>query len=597
MIDSMAPAGALPPPQAPPWAAGREPVPTRRRVILALAVAALGVVDLLSALLSHPPERLVALRHLVPTLVLDTSRTLTLLAGALLIVTAWGLRRGKRRAYALALVLCAVSVPVNLLKALDLEEAVAATGLMLVLGLSADAFRVRSRELSIASFRSGAAWFAAALLAYALAGEMALNARYGMTTEWRLAVEDAAYSMLGIGHPVEIAPASLPPAESRLVTWYHRSLSVLGLGFVVFVAIGSLRPARHQRRHRAEVTRVKALIDTHGDSTVSAFALAEDVDYFFSRNGRAVIAYRFESDVLLGVGDPIGPEEELAPLLRDFEAHCREREWRFAFYQARPERLALYEGMGWRRLPIGLDPILHVERFTLEGGAIGSVRRAAHKAAREGMVVHHVLPGADDGARFVPELQAISQEWLRAHPGGEKNFCMGRFDPRHLPQVWWSVAMNPARGRVEGFVTWEPIPARRGWALDLMRRRHDAPEGTMELLVVSAVEAAKARGDALLSLGLAALARVDAGGEPGVAAEAESEPARAFLAAQLGRFYDFAGVFTWKRKFDPDFEPRYLVYPSALDLPFVAVALARVQSPGGFRSYLERLRPRRRAGA
>src|SRR5262245_38157401 len=84
-----------------------------RRNAVALAVASMGLIDLLSALLSHPPERLLALLHLVPTEVLDTSRTFTLLAGALLLVTARGLRRGKRRAFVLALFLCALSVPVN----------------------------------------------------------------------------------------------------------------------------------------------------------------------------------------------------------------------------------------------------------------------------------------------------------------------------------------------------------------------------------------------------------------------------------------------------------------------------------------------------
>src|SRR4249920_2973240 len=56
------------------------------RRILAVLVAAMGVVDLMSALLSHPPERLVALKRLVPIDVLDTSRTFTLMAGALLII-------------------------------------------------------------------------------------------------------------------------------------------------------------------------------------------------------------------------------------------------------------------------------------------------------------------------------------------------------------------------------------------------------------------------------------------------------------------------------------------------------------------------------
>jgi phosphatidylglycerol lysyltransferase len=199
------------------------------------------------------------------------------------------------------------------------------------------------------------------------------------------------------------------------------------------------------------------------------------------------------------------------------------------------------------------------------------------------------------------ELRAISEEWLHAHPGGEKSFCMGRFDPHHLPQVWLSVAWNPARGRVEGFTTWEPIWARRGWALDLMRRRADAAPGTMDLLVVKAVVAAGERGDALLSLSLSALARVGLEAAPGAPAgssespgEAETDRAREFLAQHLARFYDFKGLFQWKRKFDPEFEDRYLVYPGNLALPRVALALARAQSPGGFSSYLRQLLPARR---
>src|SRR5262252_7266854 len=127
-----------------------------QRIVLSLAVAIMGMVDLFSALLSHPSDRLLALRHLVPTDVLDTSRTFTLLAGALLLVTAWGLRRGKRRAFVAALFLCAVSVPVNLLKAFDFEEATVAAALLFLLGVSAEAFRVRSRGLSLAALRSRA---------------------------------------------------------------------------------------------------------------------------------------------------------------------------------------------------------------------------------------------------------------------------------------------------------------------------------------------------------------------------------------------------------------------------------------------------------
>ena len=77
---------------------------------------------------------------------------------------------------------------------------------------------------------------------------------------------------------------------------------------------------------------------------------------------------------------------------------------------------------------------------------------------------------------------------------------------------------------------------------------------------------------------------------PPTAGAAASEPdrAREFLMYHLARFYDFKNLFRWKKKFNPAFEDRFLVYQDPLALPRVALALARAQSPGGLRSYLRR---------
>jgi phosphatidylglycerol lysyltransferase len=595
-----------------PIDAPRDPARTYawRRSVVSLAVAAMGIVDLLSALLSRPPERLRALVHIVPTELLETSRTFTLLAGALLLVTAWGLRRGKRRAFVAALLLCAVSVPVNLLKAFDVEEATVAAALMFVLGISADAFRVRSRGVSFAMVRSRALWFAVALALYSIIGCWVLEAKLGEGASLARAAAEAVYQLFGIG-----APSLQVPRHHGVVTWFLASISVLGVTGLIGLALIALRPATHRGRHRAEAGRVAELLRQYGDSSVSAFALGDDADYFFSRNRRAVIAYRFESDTLLVIGDPIGPAEEIPSLLRDFAQFCSDRDWQFAFFQARGERLADYRAMGWRALHIGEDPVLRPERFTLAGGAVGQVRRAVRKAEEAKIDVRHFpldhpfTPSADPEG-LMGQMQEVSHGWVRAHPGGERGFCMGKFDARRLHESWLAVAWNPIARRVEGFVTWVPIWARRGWAIDLMRRRLDSAPGTMELLVTSSVEQARTRGDAMLSLSLSALASVDEpaapnGEGPGEAAAADSgesgpapvvasraDRAREFLSQHLARFYDFKGLFRWKKKFDPEFEDRFLVYPSTLALPQVVIALVRAQSPGGgLLSYVQRRIP------
>jgi phosphatidylglycerol lysyltransferase len=578
----------------------------------------MGAIDLLSALLSHPPERIQAIRHLVPTDVLDTSRTFTLLAGALLLITAWGLRKGKRRAFVGALLLCAVSVPMNLLKAFDFEEATVAAALMFALGVTGEAFRVKSRDLSFRDLRSSAFAFILALTLYAWVGCWMLEARFapGHPGASLRAIAEVLYQVFGIG--AETLQLSFVQRHHGATRWFLDSLQLVSFATVVGIALAALQPAVHRGRHRAERTRVGDLVRRHGDSTVAAFALADDSDYFFSANGRAVIAYRFESDTLLVIGDPIGPPEEIPPLLEAFAEHCRGHDWQFAFYQARPEHLRWYRALGWRAVHIGEDPVLWTDRFSLEGPALGTVRRAVHKLERTGLEALTFVPGENpfDPERapegLLDQLKAISTEWVRSHPGGEKGFCMGRFEPARLKDVWLAVAWTPASRRVEGFVTWTPIWARRGWALDLMRRHKDAPTGAMEFLVVRTAEQARARGDAMLSLSLSALAKVDELGQPEcpsperaaagekqaeaapapaasvVAAAASEDRAREFLMERLARFYDFKGLFRWKRKFAPEFEDRYLIYPDPLALTRIARALLKVQSPGGLLGYLRR---------
>jgi phosphatidylglycerol lysyltransferase len=152
---------------------------------------------------------------------------------------------------------------------------------------------------------------------------------------------------------------------------------------------------------------------------------------------------------------------------------------------------------------------------------------------------------------------------------------------------------------VEAFCTFVPIWGRRGWTLDLMRRRSDSLTGSTEFLVVKAVERARARGDAMISLSLSALAKVPdeaiehVEGSTAAPAMASDSPAgddraREFLMETLARYYDFKNLFRWKRKFNPAFEDRFLIYPDPLALPRVARALLRAQTPAGLLSYFRR---------
>jgi phosphatidylglycerol lysyltransferase len=569
------------------------PDPIRRgglawvRLALALAVFVMGAIDVASAVLSHPPERLIGLERFLPTTVLETSRTFTLIAGALLLVTAWGLRRGKRRAFVFALFLCAVSVPVNVLKAIDVEEATVAALLLFALGVSGEAFKVKSRELSWRGWGVLALALGAAFLGAATLGAHWAAARYGGggagPASWTRALASALTGLLGLGNGVALPSPAHLGASARAARWFAQALPAIGFGYASFVAILALGPATFRTRHGPEHRRIAEIARAYGTCGVSPFVSDPDLDVFVSPNGRAAIAYRYELGVLLALGDPLGPPEEVPLLLAAFETFCRERDWEFAFFQAAPEALALYGARGWRAIHIGEEPVIDPAAFTLEGSAMGDVRRATARLEREGVRVLSFRPPTRpfdpvldaDAAAVLPGLRAVSNEWLAAHPGGEKSFGMGRFDARQLASRWVMAALS-AEGRLEAFATWAEVPAVRGWSLDLTRRRHDAPPGVMDLLVARAALEARDRGDGGLSLGLSALVTMDERADP------DADRVRAFLRRRLEPFYDFEGLFHWKKKFDPRFEDRFLVVPGPLSLARVLFALARAQTPGGF---------------
>ncbi len=131
------------------------------------------------------------------------------------------------------------------------------------------------------------------------------------------------------------------------------------------------------------------------------------------------------------------------------------------------------------------------------------------------------------------------------------------------------------RRRVVAFTSWRGYRGGRAALLDLMRRRREAPSGTMDLLVSRALEELRAEGLEEASLANAPLANVEApcgGLEKGVT----------LLFERLNGVYGYRNLFQFKRKFAPRWEGRYLVYPRG-ELPHVAVALAGVHEAFGLR--------------
>ncbi len=112
----------------------------------------------------------------------------------------------------------------------------------------------------------------------------------------------------------------------------------------------------------------------------------------------------------------------------------------------------------------------------------------------------------------------------------------------------------------------------------------------MDFLIASAAAQFRAEGAAIMSLGLSPLAGSE---DEDCTADAEwLERLRGLLFERFNQFYHFKGLNVFKSKFAPDWEPRYMVFPAATDLPKVAYAVVRAHASRRIRFLI---RPKRRS--
>ena len=329
----------------------------------------------------------------------------------------------------------------------------------------------------------------------------------------------------------------------------------------------------------AAVERASAIIASADSASGDAFlAMAGDKRFVWSDSARSVLMFGATGRAWIAVGGPVGDPAEFDELAERFIATARRaRAWP-AFYavdQATAERLSLF---GLTRHKVGERAVIDLARFTLSGKARRGLRNERNRAVRAGCGFELRPPGPL-GDLEAP-LRRVSDAWLARHGGAEKTFSLGRFDPDYLAR--FGLAIVRREGAIVAFANiW--IHHRLA-TMDLMRHADDGPGGGMDYLFTEIALWAQASGYAQLDLGLAPLAGLRDEPRPSAVARLG-----AFVYARGGRFYGFEGLRAFKDKYDPDWEPAYIVAGNQIRAGAAAVAVAALTG-GGLRGVLRRTR-------
>jgi phosphatidylglycerol lysyltransferase len=207
----------------------------------------------------------------------------------------------------------------------------------------------------------------------------------------------------------------------------------------------------------------------------------------------------------------------------------------------------------------------------MEGGRAAKHRQIVKRLEKDGGVFRVVAPA--DVPAIVPQLRAVSDDWLAAKASAEKGFSLGFFDEAYV--VRFPIGVIERDGRIQAFANIWAGPQRVEVSADLMRYHRDAPRSVMEALFVYLMTWAKQQGYRWFALGMAPLS----GFEDSPTASLWNRLC-SFLYEHGDSVYNFQGLRAYKEKFNPAWEPRYLAYPGGLRLPRIMADVSALVAGG-----------------
>jgi phosphatidylglycerol lysyltransferase len=509
------------------------------RLLSALVFAA-GALLLLSVSTPGVPSRLLALKPIVPLPLLELSHLAAGLLGLALVILAHALSRRVESAWALALALLSAGAVAALLKGWDWEEALVLT---LVLAAVAASRRAFYRPGSIGDSIRSPVWLAVAL------GSIALMLLTGFLSYADVDYRNALWWHMGYRGDA-----------SRFL----RVALLVGAAGAALVLARLLRPARPPAS-ASQPDPVIADIVAASPATSAHLAFTGDKQFLRSASGRSFLMYQVEGRSWIAMGDPVGPEDEWPALILALRDLADRHGGRAVFYQAAPETLGAYADAGLVPHKLGEEARVPLAAFSLEGPRAKPFRHARRAAEREGLRFE-IVPAACVPA-LIDELAQVSRAWLAEHPGSEKGFSLGRFDPGYLAR--FDLALLRKGAGIIAFANIWRSANREEFSIDLMRYLPDAPGCTMRALFLELILEAQREGFRWFNLGMAPLA----GLQRHRLAPLWHRVGR-LLFDHGERFYGFEGLRRFKQDFDPVWRPRYLC--CAPGLAALAVALGDV---------------------
>ncbi len=535
------------------------------RVIPALLLLSLGIINIISVLTPAISERVHWLRDFLPMDAIIVSNYFVLVLGLFLLVTASFMLKGLKIAWWFAFSLSFVSMIGNLTKAVDYEEAIAAIIVMVVLIFTKKDYYVKNNPQLRSVGIQTAILSMLAVIVYSVIGFYYLDKKH-FNIDFSL-WESIQY---GLENYFLVGSSDLKPVDN-FAHKFILSINISGFltfGFLIYTLI---RPYFLKSVPTAlELERPLKLVSQYGKSALDYFKTYQDKMIFEPEGLNAFISYRPAGNFAVVLESPVAENsEQMEQAINEFDTFCFEVGLKSIYYRVPESDLESYKRLKKKELFLGQEGLVDLKTFSLEGGSKKSIRNALSKVKDRGYKTNIHMAPIKDG--LLQKIKAVSDEWLEETGRNEIIFSQGMFVWEDLKQQTLITVEN-SEEKVVAFLNIIPDFATGEGTYDLIRKTTDAPNGVMDFLIVELFLYLKAEGYSFANMGFAPMSGID---DP----HTFKEKSMKFAYEKIRGFSQYKGLREYKEKFVTVWINKYLIYDHDYDLLQIPGALMKVIKP------------------
>ncbi|WP_018023417.1 bifunctional lysylphosphatidylglycerol flippase/synthetase MprF [Corynebacterium ulceribovis] len=329
---------------------------------------------------------------------------------------------------------------------------------------------------------------------------------------------------------------------------------------------------------RADQARARSLLRSGSGDHLSWMTLWRGNRYWFAPEDSGAVAFRVHNGIAVTVGEPIvGPDGDRSTIADQFEQFAVGQGWQTAWYSVRADFADDRASRGYMNVHVAEESTVLCDDHSVafKGKKFQNIRTARNRAGKENISAlwtswHDLSPHLREG------IIQLSEDWVADKALPEMGFTLGGIAEMQDADTRLLLAVD-GEDRIHGITSWIPVYEHgrlAGYTLDVMRRDATGFRPVIEFLLAEAALKGNELGLDFISLSGAPLA------------PSQSKELDGMLDVTLDKvgetmepLYGFRSLAASKYKFHPEHHGWYLAYDNELALPAIGIAVSTCYLP------------------